>query len=223
MRANLRRLRVSVTQPRRSIRAIICFAPAPGCSWKWGRRSAYLTTRGSMRAPSMPVDGNKAGILGARIEPRVPDYERLDAGSEYAGFITVNRLLREGKLEEAQQAVRRVPINPRDHREFLEACLQSGAATALDKLAARTQNAVLAEPDPEKWYQHGAIMAFCAKQDIALQMVGRAIQQNYCAYSALPTDPLLDKLHREPPFDKLLTAADNCQKAAEATPDVPKP
>jgi len=154
---------------------------------------------------------------------RVPDYERLDAGSEYAGFITVNRLLREGKLEEAQQAVRRVPINPRDHREFLEACLQSGAAAALDKLAARTQNAVLAEPDPEKWYQHGAIMAFCAKQDIALQMVGRAIQQNYCAYSALQSDPLLDKLHSVPQFDKLLTAADNCQKAAEATPDVPQP
>jgi tetratricopeptide (TPR) repeat protein len=154
---------------------------------------------------------------------RVPDYERLDAGSEYAGFVTINRLLREGKVEEAQQAVRRLPLNPRDHREFLEACLQPGSAPDVDKLAARTESAVLAEPDPEKWYQHGAIMAFCGKKDIALQMIGRAIQQNYCSYSALQSDPLLTKLHSVPQFDKLLTAADNCQKAASATPDVPQP
>jgi len=154
---------------------------------------------------------------------RVPDYERLDAGSEYAGFVTINRLLREGKLEEAQQAVRRVPINPRDHREFLEACLEPGRATGLDKLAARTQSAVLAEPDPEKWYQRGAIMAFCGRKEIALAMIGRAIQQNYCSYSALESDPLLARLRSVPQFDKLLTAADNCQKAAAATPDVPQP
>jgi serine/threonine protein kinase/tetratricopeptide (TPR) repeat protein len=147
---------------------------------------------------------------------RVPDYERLDAGSEFAGFVTVNRLLREGKLEEARQAVRRVPINARDHREFLEACLQPASGADLGKLATKTETAVLAEPDPEKWYQEGAIMAFCDKKDIALGMIGRAIQQNYCAYSALQSDPLLGKVRAIAGFGQLLSAARACQNNALA-------
>lgn len=66
-------------------------------------------------------------------------------------------------------------------------------------------------------------MAFCGRKEIALAMIGRAIQQNYCSYSALESDPLLARLRSVPQFDKLLTAADNCQKAAAATPDVPQP
>ena len=77
--------------------------------------------------------------------------------------------------------------------------------------AARTESAVLAQPDPEKWYQHGAIMAFCGKKEIALKMIGRAIQQNYCAFSALQSDPLLVKLRSGPEFNELLAAAATCQ------------
>jgi len=149
---------------------------------------------------------------------RVLDFEQLDAGSEFAGFVTVNRLLRDGKLDEAREAVKKVPMNARDHRELLQACLQPNAAARLDRIAGQTESAVLAEPDPEKWYQHGAIMAFCGKQDIALHMIGRAIQQNYCAYSALQADPLLRRLRSVPEFNKLLTAADDCQSGLRSTP-----
>ena len=144
---------------------------------------------------------------------RALDFEQLDAGSEFAGFLSINRLLRVGQIEEARQAVKRVPLNVQEHRETLEACLQPSASLRFDRLAPQTEAAVLAEPDPEKWYQQGAIMAFCAKNEIALQMIGRAIQQNYCAYSALQSDPLLLKLRSVPEFNKLLTAADNCQTA----------
>jgi hypothetical protein len=80
----------------------------------------------------------------------------------------------------------------------------------------QTETAVVADPDPEAWYQQGAIMAYCGKKDIALRMIGRAIQQNYCAYSALQTDPFLVKLRGVPEFDKLLTAADGCQSSLRA-------
>jgi eukaryotic-like serine/threonine-protein kinase len=144
---------------------------------------------------------------------RAFDFEQLDAGSEFAGFLTVNRLLRANQIEEARQAVKRVPLNVQDHRELLEACLQPNASLRLDRIAGQAETAVLADPDPEKWYQQGAIMAFCGKNDFALLMIGRAIQQNYCAYSALQADPLLMKLRSVPEFNKLLTAADECQGA----------
>jgi len=38
-----------------------------------------------------------------------------------------------------------------------------------------------------------------------------AIAQNYCAYSALQTDPLLVKLRGTPEFNELLAAAKACQ------------
>jgi hypothetical protein len=149
------------------------------------------------------------------------DFARLDAGSEFSGFITINSLLREGKLDEARRAVKTVAINPRDHRELLDACLQNRSGPDQDKIASQAEAAVLAEPDPEPWYKHGAIMAFCGRKDSAFRMIGRAIDQNYCAYSALLSDPLLAKLKGNPEFDKLLTAADNCQKSLAATPEKP--
>jgi eukaryotic-like serine/threonine-protein kinase len=144
---------------------------------------------------------------------RALDYEQLDAGSEYARYVTINRLLREGKQKEVREALKRVPLNPKDHPEVLEACLQPDADARLDRIAMQTQTAVLADPDPESWYQQGATMAFCGKKDIALRMIGRAIKSNYCAYSALQSDPLLAKLREVPEFNRLLSAAKQCQKA----------
>jgi tetratricopeptide (TPR) repeat protein len=88
---------------------------------------------------------------------------RLDAGSEWAGFVSLNSLLREGKLNDARQAVKKVPLNPRDHQDLLEVCLQPHPGAQLDKVAAKTEAAVMAENNPETWYQHGAILAYCGK------------------------------------------------------------
>lgn len=146
---------------------------------------------------------------------RAFDFVRLDSGSEWSGFVTINALLREDKLDEARQAIRRIPFNAHDHRELIEACLQPKSYD-VDKIAAQTQAAVLAEPDPEIWYQQGAILAFCGKKDMALKVISRAIDQNYCAYSALQADPLLADLRSVLEFDKLLTAADDCQRSLAA-------
>jgi hypothetical protein len=72
---------------------------------------------------------------------------------------------------------------------------------------------VLSEPDPERWYYEGTIMAFCGKPDIALQMIKAAVDQNYCSYSALLSDPLLAKLRSSKEFDAVLTAAHQCQES----------
>jgi hypothetical protein len=43
-------------------------------------------------------------------------------------------------------------------------------------------------------------------------MLRMAIEQNYCAYSALENDPLLERLRSAPEFAELLRAARFCQE-----------
>ena len=55
------------------------------------------------------------------------------------------------------------------------------------------------------------LMAACGQTDPALRLLKSAVQQNYCAYSALLDDPLLKSLRKETAFNEILTAASNCQ------------
>ena len=54
---------------------------------------------------------------------RAKDFVRLDAGSEWAAYVTPSILLREGKIAEAKEAVKQMATAPRYHRDLLEACL----------------------------------------------------------------------------------------------------
>ncbi len=70
-----------------------------------------------------------------------------------------------------------------------------------------------ADPDPETWYYEGALFAYCGKTQAAVHLLQSAIQNNYCSYSNLLTDPLLATFRADPAIDKLLTSARECQEA----------
>jgi hypothetical protein len=144
---------------------------------------------------------------------RAMDFVNLDAGSEWAAYVKPSILLREGKLAEARESVKKISNNPRYHRDLFEACLGMRPASDLDKIATETETSVLAEPDPEPWYYEGTIMAFCGKPAIALHMLTAAVEQNYCSYSALLSDPLLASIRSNKDFDAVLTAAHQCQES----------
>ena len=148
---------------------------------------------------------------------RAADFVRLDAGSEWAAYVTPSILLREGKVAEAREAVKRMPNTPRYHRDLLEACLQLRPAADLDRMAQEAETSLPTEPDPETWYYQGAIFAYCGKKQAALHLLQSAVEQNYCAYSNLLNDPLLAKLRTDTAFDKVLTSAGLCQEAMKAT------
>jgi serine/threonine protein kinase len=154
---------------------------------------------------------------------RAADFIRLDTGSEWAAYVTPSLLLREGKVAEAREAVKHMPTAPRYHRELLEACLQLRPQSDLDRLATESESSYPSDPDPETWYYEGALFAYCGKEKAAIHRLQSAIDNNYCAYSNLLTDPLLTKLRSNPDIDKLLTAAHQCQEivkesAAGASP-----
>jgi len=50
---------------------------------------------------------------------------------------------------------------------------------------AQDATTLVAGDDPERSYAQGAVLAFAGKTDAAVHMIRMAIEQNYCAYSAL--------------------------------------
>ncbi len=153
---------------------------------------------------------------------RAEDYVRLDAGSEWAAYIQPSILLREGKVQEAREAVKHMPTAPRYHRDLLEACMGLRPQSELDRIAHEDETNLPTDPDPEVWYYQGAILAYCGKKEAALHMLESAVEQNYCAYSNLLSDPLLAKLRTDTAFDKVLTQAAQCQEAVRAAASSPQ-
>ncbi len=148
---------------------------------------------------------------------RAYDFIQLDAGSEWANYITPSLLLREGRVSQVRDAVKRMSNSPHYHRDLMEACVGLRPPSELDRLAHEAETNGPSDPDPELSYYQGAIFAYCGKKDAAFRMLRNAIEQNYCAYSNLLSDPLLRGLHNDRQFDELLTAAHTCQQAVQPT------
>ena len=88
------------------------------------------------------------------------------------------------------------------------------------------------EPDPEAWYHVGELLGYCGRQDAAIRLLRGAIEQNYCAYETLQTEPLLVKLRGTPEVqqiaigservpEKVLGAARPQSTMKDADPDIP--
>ncbi len=148
---------------------------------------------------------------------RAYEFIQLDAGSEWANYITPSLLMREGRTSQLKDAVKRMASTPHYHRDLMEACVGLRPPSELDRMAHEAETSGPSDPDPELSYLQGSIFAYCGKKDAALHMLKTAIEQNYCAYSNLLSDPLLRGLHSDRQFDELLTAAHNCQQAVLAT------
>jgi TolB-like protein len=144
---------------------------------------------------------------------RAMDFVHLDAGSEWAAWVTPYVYLAAGEVAQAREAVKSVAKAPFYHRELLVACTQAQRPTDMDRIVREAESSVMMEPDPEAWYHVGALMAYCGQKDAALRLLKAAVQQNYCAYSALLADPLLKGLRKETAFNEVLTAASACQES----------
>jgi serine/threonine protein kinase len=143
---------------------------------------------------------------------RAMDFVHLDAGSEWAAWVTPYIYLAEGKVADARESVKHVGKASTYHRELMAACLAQQRPPDMDRIVRETESSVMTEPDPEAWYHVGALMAYCGQKESALRLLKAAVQQNYCAHSALLDDPLLKDLRKETAFSDVLTAASNCQQ-----------
>ncbi len=141
------------------------------------------------------------------------DFVHLDAGSEWAAWVTPYVYLAAGNVAQARESVKNVAKAPAYHRELLAACTQAQRPADMDRIVREAESSAMTEPDPEAWYHVGALMAYCGQKEPALRLLKAAVQQNYCAYSALLGDPLLKDLRKDTAFNEVLTAASACQEA----------
>jgi eukaryotic-like serine/threonine-protein kinase len=144
---------------------------------------------------------------------RAMDFVHLDAGSEWAAWVTPYVYLAAGNVAQARGSAKNVAKSPSYHRELMVACTQAQRPADMDRIVREAESSAMTEPDPEAWYHVGALMAYCGQKDAALRLLKAAVQQNYCAYSALLEDPLLKGLRKETAFNQVLTAGSACQEA----------
>jgi len=142
---------------------------------------------------------------------RAMDFVHLDAGSEWAAWVTPYVYLAEGNLAEARTSAKNISKATTYHRDLMEACTAAQRPPDLAKIVRENEASVMMELDAEAWYHEGALMAACGQNEPALRLLKAAVQQNYCAYSALLDDPLLKDLRKETAFNEVLTAGANCQ------------
>jgi hypothetical protein len=139
------------------------------------------------------------------------DFVHLDAGSEWAAWVTPYVYLGEGNMNEARLSAKNMAKAPFYHRDLMQACVAPQRPADFAKIVRESESAVMMEPDAEAWYHVGALMAACGQNEPALRLLKAAVQQNYCAYSALLDDPLLKNLRKDTAFNEVLTAGSNCQ------------
>ncbi len=142
---------------------------------------------------------------------RAMDFVHLDAGSEWAAWVTPYVYLAAGNVAQARETAKNVAKATSYHRDLMVACTQAQHPADKDRIVREAESSVMLEPDPEAWYHVGALMAYCGQNDAALRLLKASVQQNYCAYSALLADPLLKNLRKETAFNQVLTAASTCQ------------
>ncbi len=142
---------------------------------------------------------------------RAMDFVHLDAGSEWAAWVTPYVYLAEGDKAQAYGASKSMGKADTYHRELMEACTAPQKPADMADIVRKSESSTMMEADPEAWYHVGALMAACGQKEPALRLLKAAVQQNYCAYSALLDDPLLKELRKESAFNEVLTAGSNCQ------------
>jgi len=142
---------------------------------------------------------------------RAIEFVRLDAGSEWAARLTAFVLMGQGKLAEARQTIPKTSEAPLMGRDLFQYCLDPQQRSKLDQTAQKIEAGALAGVDAEPRYQFGALLSYCGEKEAAVRLLKSAIEHNYCAYTALQTDPLLVKLRETPEFSELLVAAKGCQ------------
>jgi serine/threonine protein kinase len=142
---------------------------------------------------------------------RAMDFVHLDAGSEWAAWVTPYVHLTQGNVSEARSAAKAMGKASSYHRDLMEACTAAQRPADIAKTARENEASVMMEPDAEAWYHVGALMAYCGQNQAALRLLKAAVQQNYCSRAALLEDPLLKDLRKDTNFNDVLTASGNCE------------
>src|SRR5882724_9237827 len=143
---------------------------------------------------------------------RAREYFHLVSGTEYEKSGQVEILLREGKAEEALKNLKSLPTTGVYGLQLLEPCLQHQPPPNGGVGAQKIRSIAMADYDPGFKYALAAVDSFCGHPEFAFRELRRAIEQDYCAYPQIETDPLLIKIRAMPEFAEIRSLGIACQQ-----------
>ena len=143
---------------------------------------------------------------------RAREYFQLQSGNDYEKAGRVEILVREGKEDEALQELKLLPTTDFYGQSLLQPCLQHRSPPKGDSAAQQVRASSMAGPDPFPKYVLAAWDSFCGEPEFAFRELRRAIEQNYCAYPQMETDPLLAKARAMPEFAEIRSLGIACQQ-----------
>ena len=143
---------------------------------------------------------------------RAREYLHLVSGTEYEKSGQIEILLREGKEEEALKNLKSLPTTDVYGPLLLEPCLQHQPPPNGGVGAQKMRSIVMADYDPGLKYARAAADSFCGHPEFAFRELRRAIEQDYCAYPQMETDPLLTKIRGMLEFAEIRSLGIACQR-----------
>jgi serine/threonine protein kinase len=178
------------------------------------RYAGLLEQSESQCESALLLDPQDAGVRSCAVAfilhgdyGRALDYLRLDLGSEWGKALTLDVLLREGKLKEAWDA-RPAKVPQWGAYGVLLAYLEHRPASEVAALGSK----VMPNEDAEVNYFSAAHLAYAGQTDAAFNMLKTAIDGGYCSYPAIDSDPLLAGVRTVSRLGELRKAAIACQE-----------
>jgi serine/threonine protein kinase len=141
---------------------------------------------------------------------RASVFFNLDSGSEFSVRQMAWMLVRRGKLDEAVRALDRQGEDP--VRNWQRACLVRRPPSAAGQLPRDFREEILSGRDSEPKYSVASRIAFCGERETALQMLRKAVEENYCGYPAMDRDPFFESIRKTPAFAEIRRAGIACQQ-----------
>ncbi len=133
----------------------------------------------------------------------------LDPGSELVRRLRQQILIRQGRYDEALQ----ISLPGDDHFVgWHRSCLERRPPSAPAPLSASLRQELLEIRDSEPKFTIAGVVAFCGDRESALQILRRGVEQNFCGYPRIDTDPLLANLRSMPEFAEIRKMAIACQE-----------
>ena len=180
----------------------------------WLLRDAGLLQESARECEaSMVIDAKDAGSRSCGVTfmllgnySRAMDFLRLDESSEMSRGVSIDVLLREGKGGELLHSPQKLPRW--SGYDMVLAHIRHHSRQEIATLA----NRLAPNPDPETNYFSAAHLAYVGQTEAALAMLKRTVEENYCSYPGMDSDPLLADLRSKPEFTEIRAAGLQCQR-----------
>jgi TolB-like protein len=150
-------------------------------------------------------------------------FANLDAGSEWSNNAETILLLREGKVNEALERLRKLPESQFFHTRATEACYSTPKMPGSDEILQQAEKELFAYRDPEPKYSQAGVFNHCLGNEFTARLVKSAIEGGFCAYDYLQMDPLMAGFRKSPQFAAVLAEAKQCRDRFLEERDKPQP